>query len=217
MSQYPVMLTGRLTQDPILTKTSTGAYKTKLRIASSRRVPDRPADTGANADGQRGQQQWRDVDHLFIDVEMWNQFAINVKKSLAKGMPLLVCGSIVSDQWRDDEGKDHYRTFIKAQYVGLDLNRHVIGAKRLAPQYNQENIAIPELGDNEVEPDVDNSAPGILPPILLRTASKRDIVRPLRRARNRRGMMRSPPKPCMHSLCHPPGALARPAAPGHAF
>ena len=91
---------------------------------------------------------------------MWNQFAINVKKSLAKGMPLLVCGSIVSDQWRDDEGKDHYRTFIKAQYVGLDLNRHVIGAKRLAPQYNQENIAIPELGDNEVEPDVDNSAPG---------------------------------------------------------
>lgn len=160
MSQYPVMLTGRLTQDPILTKTSTGAYKTKLRIASSRRVPDRPADTGTDADNQRGQQQWRDVDHLFIDVEMWNQFAINVKKSLAKGMPLLVCGSIVSDQWRDDEGKDHYRTFIKAQYVGLDLNRHVIGAKRLAPQYNQENIAIPELGDNEVEPDVDNSAPG---------------------------------------------------------
>ena len=44
--------------------------------------------------------------------------------------------------------------------MGLDLNRHVIGAKRLAPQYNQENIAIPELGDNEVEPDVDNSAPG---------------------------------------------------------
>lgn len=119
MSQYPVMLTGRLTQDPILTKTSTGAYKTKLRIASSRRVPDRPADTGTEAENQRGQQQWR-----------------------------------------DDEGKDHYRTFIKAQYVGLDLNRHVIGAKRLAPQYNQENIAIPELGDNEVEPDVDNSAPG---------------------------------------------------------
>ena len=105
MSQYPVMLTGRLTQDPILTKTSTGAYKTKLRIASSRRVPDRPADTGTDAETQRGQQQWRDVDHLFIDVEMWNQFAINVKKSLAKGMPLLVCGSIVSDQWRDDEGK----------------------------------------------------------------------------------------------------------------
>ena len=89
MSQYPITLTGRLTRDPILTKTSTGAYKAKLRVASSRRIPDRQVDAGANdPEGHNSKApQWRDVDHLYIDVEMWNQFAINVRKSLAKGMP----------------------------------------------------------------------------------------------------------------------------------
>ena len=161
MSQYPITLTGRLTRDPILTKTSTGAYKAKLRVASSRRIPDRQVDAGANdPEGNNPKApQWRDVDHLYIDVEMWNQFAINVRKSLAKGMPLIIVGSLVTEQWRDDHGTDHFRTFIKAQYVGLDLNRHVIGTKRLAPQYNQENIAVPELGDNAIEPDVDHSLP----------------------------------------------------------
>ena len=161
MSQYPITLTGRLTRDPILTKTSTGAYKAKLRVASSRRIPDRQADAGVdNMEGLNAKApQWRDVDHLYIDVEMWNQFAINVRKSLAKGMPLVIVGSLVTEQWRDDQGADHFRTYIKAQYVGLDLNRHVIGTKRLAPQYNQENIAVPELGDNAIEPDVDHSLP----------------------------------------------------------
>ena len=161
MSQYPITLTGRLTRDPILTKTSTGAYKAKLRIASSRRIPDRQVDAGANdPEGNNPKApQWRDVDHLYIDVEMWNQFAINVRKSLAKGMPLVIVGSLVTEQWSDDQGTDHFRTFIKAQYVGLDLNRHVIGTKRLVPQYNQENIAVPELGDNAIEPDVDHSVP----------------------------------------------------------
>ena len=92
MSQYPITLTGRLTRDPILTKTSTGAYKAKLRVASSRRIPDRQADAGMdNTEGHNTKApQWRDVDHLYIDVEMWNQFAINVRKSLAKGMPLVL-------------------------------------------------------------------------------------------------------------------------------
>ena len=106
MSQYPITLTGRLTRDPILTKTSTGAYKAKLRVASSRRIPDRQVDAGANdPEGNNPKApQWRDVDHLYIDVEMWNQFAINVRKSLAKGMPLVIVGSLVTEQWRDDQG-----------------------------------------------------------------------------------------------------------------
>ena len=123
MSQYPITLTGRLTRDPILTKTSTGAYKAKLRVASSRRIPDRQVDASANdPEGHNSKApQWRDVDHLYIDVEMWNQFAINVRKSLAKGMPLVIVGSLVTEQWRDDQGTDHFRTFIKAQYVGLGV------------------------------------------------------------------------------------------------
>ena len=65
MSQYPITLTGRLTRDPILTKTSTGAYKAKLRVASSRRIPDRQVDAGANdPEGHNSKApQWRDVDH----------------------------------------------------------------------------------------------------------------------------------------------------------
>lgn len=183
MSQYPVMLTGRLTQDPILTKTSTGAYKTKLRIASSRRVPDRPADTGTDADNQRGQQQWRDVDHLFIDVEMWNQFAINVKKSLAKGMPLLVCGSIVSDQWRDDEGKDHYRTFIKAQYVGLDLNATSSAQSAWRRNTTRKTSPSQSLAKTKLCPTWITPRRAIPSPIPLQTASKREIVRQPRTAR----------------------------------
>ncbi|GEB97693.1 MULTISPECIES: single-stranded DNA-binding protein [Corynebacterium] len=151
MSQLPITITGHLTHEPELTKVSADMFKTRLRVASSRRVPNREHQEDSS------QPEWRDIDLVFIDVEMWGQFAINVKKSLHKGMPIIAVGSIVTDQWQDKEGVPRSRTFIKAFYVGLDLNRYVIAAKKLAVVYNQENIPELSQGEEPVVPDIDRT------------------------------------------------------------
>lgn len=153
MSQLPITITGHLTHEPELTKVSSDMYKTRLRVASSRRVPNREHQT------DNTQPEWRDIDLVFIDVEMWGQFAINVKKSLHKGMPIIAVGSLVTDQWQDREGAPRSRTFVKAFYVGLDVNRYVIAAKKLAVVYNQENIPELSQGEEPVVPDIDRTRP----------------------------------------------------------
>ena len=84
MSQLPITITGHLTHEPELIKVNADMYKARLRVASSRRIPVDNADNGV--------REWRDTDRIYIDVELWGQFAINVKKSLHRGMPVIVVG-----------------------------------------------------------------------------------------------------------------------------
>lgn len=149
MSQYPISLTGRLTSDPHLTKISETMYKTRFRIASSRSVPETT---------EEGKTIWRELDLNFIDAEVWGQCAINVKKSLSKGMPIFVMGSIVTDQWKDPQGGNRSRTYIKAGHVGLDLNRFIITSIKIGTPYGEEGAEQLWLGENPPVPDVDHTA-----------------------------------------------------------
>lgn len=81
MALLPMTITGNLTRDPWLKKLQSGTCVGRLRVAASRRVRDEKAESG-----------WRDVDTLFINVELWGQLAVNVRKSLLKGMPVIVTG-----------------------------------------------------------------------------------------------------------------------------
>ncbi len=148
MSQYPISLTGRLTSDPHLTKISETMYKTRFRIASSRSVPETT---------EEGKTVWRELDVNFIDAEVWGQCAINVKKSLSKGMPIFVMGSIVTDQWKDPQGGNRSRTYIKAGHVGLDLNRFIITSVKIGTPYGEEGAEQLWLGENPPVPDVDHT------------------------------------------------------------
>lgn len=150
MSQYPISLTGRLTHDPHLTKISETMYKARLRFASSRSVPEKDDE---------GKTVWRELDLNYIDGEVWGQCAINVKKSLFKGMPVFVMGSIVTDRWEDKNGAKRSRTYIKIAHVGLDLNRFCITSTKIGTSYGEEGSEALWLGENPPVLDVDYTAP----------------------------------------------------------
>ncbi|MGV0420699.1 single-stranded DNA-binding protein [Corynebacterium simulans] len=149
MSQLPITITGHLTHEPELIKVNTDMYKARLRVASSRRIPVDNADNGV--------REWRDTDLIYIDVELWGQFAINVKKSLHRGMPVIVVGSVCSDSWLAPDGQNKFRTFIKAFYVGLDLNRYVISSRKLERVYETDGLEAPASGETMPEVDVDRT------------------------------------------------------------
>lgn len=150
MSQYPISITGRLTHNPHLTKISDTMYKARIRIASSRSVPEKD---------EEGKTVWRELDLNFIDGEVWGQCAINVKKSLYKGMPVFVMGSIVTDRWEDKNGATRSRTYIKIAHVGLDLNRFCITSTKIGTSYGEEGSEALWLGENPPALDVDYTAP----------------------------------------------------------
>lgn len=148
MSQQSITITGHLTHPPRLIRTGEDQYKCELRIASSRRVRD---------DKNPGANEWRDTDLLFITAEVWDQFAINVRKSLHRGMPVVVVGSLVFDSWSDEQGKKANRMYLKASFVGLDLRRYVTAARKNAVVYNAEGTgsACLDLGENGLRIDED--------------------------------------------------------------
>ena len=169
MSQYPISLTGRLTSDPHLTKISETMYKTRFRIASSRSVPETT---------EEGKTIWRELDLNFIDAEVWGQCAINVKKSLSKGMPVFVMGSIVTDQWKDPQGGNRSRTYIKAGHVGLDLNRFIITSVKIGTPYGEDGAEQLWLGENPPVPDVDHTASESTAPSPEETGAMPEALQP---------------------------------------
>lgn len=137
MPLLPITITGNLTKDPWLKKLQSGNCLGRMRVAASRRIRDENAPGG-----------WRDLDNLFINVEYWGQLAINVKKSLTKGMPVIVTGVLLTHEWTDGQGEMQQRIILRATQVGLDLARHVIGSKKSEPtEYNVDNIPLPDVED----------------------------------------------------------------------
>lgn len=154
MPLLPITITGNLTKDPWLKKLQSGNCLGRMRVAASRRIRDENAPGG-----------WRDLDNLFINVEYWGQLAVNVKKSLTKGMPVIVTGVLLTHEWTDDKGEMQQRIILRATQVGLDLARHVIGSKKSEPaEYNVDNIPLPEVEDrpelfDEIQDGAQESTP----------------------------------------------------------
>ena len=84
-----------------------------MRVASSRSVRDDEQESG-----------WRDYDNLFLDVEAWGQLAVNTASSLHKGFPVLVVGSLVTQEWEDAEGNRRSKAVLKATHIGPDLSHY---------------------------------------------------------------------------------------------
>ena len=110
MSQHHITITGRITQEPSLRRVAGGNCVLDMRVASSRAVRDEEQESG-----------WRDYDNLFLDVEAWGQLAINTAASLHKGYPVVLVGSLVTQQWEDNEEKRHSKTVLKATHIAADL------------------------------------------------------------------------------------------------
>ena len=99
-----VVLTGRLTADPELRYTANNTPVTSFSIAVNRRF--------TKAD--QGQQS---VD--FINIVAWRQQAEFVTRYFKKGNPILVCGSLQTRTWTDNQGQKRYATEVVADEVSF--------------------------------------------------------------------------------------------------
>ncbi|WPF65654.1 MULTISPECIES: single-stranded DNA-binding protein [unclassified Corynebacterium] len=115
MANTPITITGNLTQDPTLKRTESGALVCRIRLGADRRVP------ATNGTG------WTSLDSLFIDVEMWGDLAYNTRCSVAKGMPVIVSGHLVTTEWTDPAtGEKRSRILLRARHVGVDLSKYQV-------------------------------------------------------------------------------------------
>lgn len=93
-----VVLSGRLTADPVMRATPKGMPVASVRLASDRFYADK-----------------KDV--VFIDVSVFSKTAENVGKYLKKGDPVIVRGQLELDVWDGKDGKKHQKYRIIAQEV----------------------------------------------------------------------------------------------------
>lgn len=98
-----VILIGNLVADPELKKTPNGVSVTSFRIAISRRF---------TKDGEAPQAD-------FIDIVAWRNTAEFVTQYFNKGKPILVCGSIQSRNWTDQNGQKRYTVEVVADEVSF--------------------------------------------------------------------------------------------------
>lgn len=96
-----ITIGGRITADPELKQTNSGASVTSFTIACDRDFKDK--------DGEKG------VD--FVTIVAWRQTAEFVCKYFAKGRMILVDGRLQIRNWKDKDGNGRYAAEVVADNV----------------------------------------------------------------------------------------------------
>ncbi|MBC3185014.1 single-stranded DNA-binding protein [Corynebacterium sp. zg-331] len=152
MANTPITITGNLTQNPRLKRTESGALVCRIRLGADRRVPA--------ADGTG----WTSLDSLFIDVEMWGDLAYNTRCSVAKGMPVIVSGHLVTTEWCDaTTGEKRSRILLRARHVGVDLAKYQVRWRkcRVVAQQTDNGALAPDAIDPAYLDEDKNPGTGI--------------------------------------------------------
>ncbi len=99
-----VILMGHMTADPELKQTASGISVCSFSIGVNRRY--------SKAD--QGQQS---VD--FINIVSWRQQAEFVSRYFKKGSSIVICGSLQTRNWTDNQGQKRYVTEVVADEVSF--------------------------------------------------------------------------------------------------
>ena len=99
-----VILMGHMTADPELKQTTSGISVCSFSIGVNRRY--------SKAD--QGQQS---VD--FINIVSWRQQAEFVSRYFKKGSSIIVCGSLQTRNWTDNQGQKRYATEVVADDISF--------------------------------------------------------------------------------------------------
>ena len=143
-----VFLLGRLTRDPDLRGTRSGASVCTLGLATSRKF---------TANGQEKEET------CFVDITVFGKVAENCKQYLAKGSQVMIEGRLTLDQWEDrNSGEKRQRLTVTAeavQFIGgkrdNDESRSNGGYQRQQQSSGVDsNYAPPQMPDNGVEDDI---------------------------------------------------------------
>lgn len=98
-----VILIGHMVADPELKTTQSGINVCSFSIGVNRRFVK-------DAENQQTD---------FINIVTWRQQAEFVSKYFTKGMPILVCGSLQTRTWTDQNGVKRYATDVVADEVSF--------------------------------------------------------------------------------------------------
>ena len=98
-----VILIGHMCADPELKQTPSGVCVTSFAIGVQRRFK--------NADGN--------YDSDFINIVAWRQTAEFICKYFRKGKPIVICGSIQTRNYTDQQGNKRYVTEVVADEAGF--------------------------------------------------------------------------------------------------
>lgn len=99
-----VILMGHMTADPELKQTTSGISVCSFSIGVNRRYSKQ----------DQGQQS---VD--FINIVAWRQQAEFVSRYFKKGSSIVICGSIQTRKWTDNNGQARYATEVVADEISF--------------------------------------------------------------------------------------------------
>ena len=123
-----VIILGRVCADPDLRYTPSGAAVLGFRIAYDRRWLDKTKN------------EWQS-DPSFFNVNVWGESAERLSKTLHKGSPVLVQGSLRSRSWEDKEGRKCYAVDINAHNVqNLEKQGEQAPAKGEEPEMPRDQL-----------------------------------------------------------------------------
>jgi len=118
--ETPITLIGNLTADPELRFTPSGHAVAKFTVASTPRTFDRQTS------------EWRDGDTMFLNCEVWRQYAENVTESLQKGMRVVVTGRLKSRSYETNSGEKRTVFEVEVDEVGPSLRNATAKVTKVA-------------------------------------------------------------------------------------
>ena len=142
MAFNKVILVGNLVADPELKTTPGGVSVTSFRIAVNRRF------------SKQGEQQQTD----FIDIVAWRQTAEFITRFFTKGRAILVCGSLQSRVWTDNNNVKHYSTEVVAEEVSF-VDRKSDNASQPSMQSAQPTYSTPSADSGFEDLSADDELP----------------------------------------------------------
>ena len=104
-----ITIVGNLVDDPELRFTPAGQPVARFRIASTPRYLD------------KGTNEWKDGDSLFLTCNVWRQAAENVAESLTRGMRVIVSGRLRQRSYETKEGEKRTVYEVEVDDVGPSL------------------------------------------------------------------------------------------------
>jgi single-strand DNA-binding protein len=104
-----ITIAGNLVDDPELRFTPAGQPVAKFRVASTPRFLD------------KGTNEWKDGDSLFLTCNVWRQAAENVAESLTRGMRVIVSGRLRQRSYETKEGEKRTVYEVEVDEVGPSL------------------------------------------------------------------------------------------------
>ena len=127
-----VILIGHLTADPELKQTQSGISVVSFSIGVNRRVSK---DAEPKTD--------------FINIVAWRQTAEFVSRYFKKGKPILVCGSIQSRSYTDNQGNKRYVTEVVADEVSFVESKADSAAAPSGAQYMPDAYSTPSYSNTD--------------------------------------------------------------------